>query len=176
MQIIRYKLDQRDEFPEIYVPTVFENYVVDIEIDGKPMELTLWDTAGQEDYDRLRPLSYPDTDAVIICYDISNPDSLTNIPGAVMRVLQKYYLFYLEKWLPEVKHFCPNAPILLVGNKKDLRNDEDIKRFGREGVIMESEGVDMAKQIGNYLQYTGVSQLNVPKVSEKLPKKCDRLL
>jgi len=97
------------------------------------MELTLWDTAGQEDYDRLRPLSYPDTDVIIICYDISNPDSLTNIP---------------EKWLPEVKHFCPNAPILLVGNKKDLRNEEDIKRFGREGVIMESEGVDMAKQIG----------------------------
>lgn len=33
-----------------------------------------------------------------------------------------------EKWTPEVKHFCPNVPIILVGNKKDLRNDEHTRR------------------------------------------------
>lgn len=72
------------------------------------MELALWDTAGQEDYDRLRPLSYPDTDVILMCFSVDSPDSLENIP---------------EKWTPEVKHFCPNVPIILVGNKKDLRND-----------------------------------------------------
>ena len=51
------------------------------------MELALWDTAGQEDYDRLRPLSYPDTDVILMCFSIDSPDSLENIP---------------EKWTPEV--------------------------------------------------------------------------
>ncbi|KAG7254093.1 hypothetical protein CRUP_029599, partial [Coryphaenoides rupestris] len=77
------------------------------------VELALWDTAGQEDYDRLRPLSYPDTDVILMCFSIDSPDSLENIP---------------EKWTPEVKHFCPNVPIILVGNKKDLRNDEHTRR------------------------------------------------
>merc|ERR1711862_861374 len=69
----------KDEFPEVYVPTVFENYVADIEDDGKQVELALWDTAGQEDYDRLRPLSYPDTHVILMCFSIDSPDSLDNI-------------------------------------------------------------------------------------------------
>ncbi|KAG7495132.1 transforming [Solea senegalensis] len=77
----------KDQFPEVYVPTVFENYVADIEVDSKQVELALWDTAGQEDYDRLRPLSYPDTDVILMCFSIDSPDSLENIP---------------EKWTPEL--------------------------------------------------------------------------
>ena len=93
----------KDEFPQDYVPTVFDTHVADIEVDGKHVELVLWDTAGQEDYDRLRPLSYPDTDVVLLVFSISTPDTLANVP---------------ERWVPEVKHFCPEAPIILVGNKK----------------------------------------------------------
>ncbi|KAL5890075.1 GTP-binding protein Rho1, variant 3 [Pyricularia oryzae] len=66
-------------FPEVYVPTVFENYVADVEVDGKHVELALWDTAGQEDYDRLRPLSYPDSHVILICFAIDSPDSLDNV-------------------------------------------------------------------------------------------------
>ena len=77
----------RDQFPDVYVPTVFENYVADFEVDGKQVELALWDTAGQEDYDRLRPLSYPDTDIVLLCFAIDAPDSLSNV---------------VDKWYPEV--------------------------------------------------------------------------
>ncbi|XP_075430191.1 rho-related GTP-binding protein RhoA-A-like isoform X2 [Ascaphus truei] len=98
-----------DEFPESYIPTVLDNYVADIEVDNRQVELILWDTAGQEDYDQLRPMSYSDTDVILMCFSIASPDSLRNIP---------------EKWTPEVKHFYPNVPIILVGNKKDLRNDE----------------------------------------------------
>ena len=128
----------KDQFPEVYVPTVFENYVADIEVDSKQVELALWDTAGQEDYDRLRPLSYPDTDVILMCYSIDSPDSLENIP---------------EKWTPEVRHFCPNVPIVLVGNKKDLRNDENTRRQlakNKQETVKPEEGRAMAEKIGAY--------------------------
>ncbi|KAJ8360986.1 hypothetical protein SKAU_G00175110 [Synaphobranchus kaupii] len=146
----------KDQFPEVYVPTVFENYVADIEVDGKQVELALWDTAGQEDYDRLRPLSYPDTDVILMCFSIDSPDSLENIP---------------EKWTPEVKHFCPNVPIILVGNKKDLRNDEHTRRelakMKQEPVKLE-EGRDMANRITafGYMECSAKTKDGVREVFE----------
>ena len=98
-----YTVFTKDKFPELYVPKTFEGYVADIEVDGKQVELALWDTAGEKDYNKFRQLSYPDTDVILMCFSIDSPDSLDNIP---------------EKWTPEVKHFCPNVPIILVGNKK----------------------------------------------------------
>ena len=128
----------KDEFPEVHVPTVFETDVADIEVDGTLVELALWDTAGQEDYDRLRPLSYPDTDVILMCFSIDSPDSLENIA---------------EKWTPEVKHFCPNVPIILVGNKKDLRDDENVKKelakMKQEPVKFE-EGSAMCEKISGF--------------------------
>jgi small GTP-binding protein len=67
-----------------YVPTVFENYISLVQLEnGKSVELALWDTAGQEDYDRLRPLSYPETDVVLICFAIDQPTSFSNIQDRV---------------------------------------------------------------------------------------------
>jgi Rho family protein len=62
-----------------YVPTVFENYVTDCRVDGKSVQLALWDTAGQEDYERLRPLAYSQAHVLLIAFSISSPDSLQNI-------------------------------------------------------------------------------------------------
>ena len=62
---------------------MFENYVADVEVDGKHVELALWDTAGQEDYDRLRPLSYPDSHVILICFAVDSPDSLDNVQEKV---------------------------------------------------------------------------------------------
>ncbi|RZC37617.1 Ras, Miro, and/or Arf domain containing protein [Asbolus verrucosus] len=146
----------KDQFPEVYVPTVFENYVADIEVDGKQVELALWDTAGQEDYDRLRPLSYPDTDVILMCFSVDSPDSLENIP---------------EKWTPEVKHFCPNVPIILVGNKKDLRNDpntiNELKKMKQEPVKPQ-DGRSMAEKINAfaYLECSAKSKEGVREVFE----------
>lgn len=70
-------------FPEVYVPTVFENYIADVEYDKKDYEVALWDTAGQEDYDRLRALSYPSSDAVVITFAIDSPGSFDNVQEKV---------------------------------------------------------------------------------------------
>ncbi|KAJ5066346.1 hypothetical protein M0811_13725 [Anaeramoeba ignava] len=97
-----------NKFPEGYVPTVFENYNSKFDVDGKPYELSIWDTAGQEDYDSLRPLSYPNAHIVLICFSVDSQISYKNVR---------------EKWAGEVKHYCPEAPTILVGTKTDLRND-----------------------------------------------------
>jgi len=99
----------KDEFPKAYVPTVFENYAKTIEYNEKKVYLHLWDTAGQEDYDRLRPLSYPGADIVLLCFSLVTKSTFENVRN---------------KWHPEVEHFIPECPYILVGTKVDLRDSE----------------------------------------------------
>lgn len=146
----------KGSFPHVYVPTVFDNYVSDVEVDGRRVELALWDTAGQEDYDRLRPLSYPDSDVILICFAVDSPDSLDNVQ---------------EKWISEVLHFCNGIPIILVGCKMDLRNDpkkiEELARTSQRPVSPE-EGRAIADKIGaiQYCECSAKTQEGVQEVFE----------
>lgn len=70
----------------IQSPTVFDNFVADIQLDGKPVQLALWDTAGQEEYERLRPLSYSKAHVILIAFSVDTPDSLDNVTNKVSMV------------------------------------------------------------------------------------------
>ncbi|CAG9772622.1 unnamed protein product [Ceutorhynchus assimilis] len=87
---------------------IFDNYLADVRVDGIPIILNLWDTAGQEDCDGLRPLSYPKTDVFLICFSLVRATSYDNVR---------------TKWFTEVKNHCPNTPIILVGTQQDLREN-----------------------------------------------------
>ncbi|EIT82657.1 P-loop containing nucleoside triphosphate hydrolase protein [Aspergillus flavus] len=144
-------------FPEKYVPTVFENYITQTvhRASGKTVELALWDTAGQEEYDRLRPLSYPETDLLFVCFAIDCPASLENV---------------MDKWYPEVLHFCPTTPIILVGLKSDLRNKrtciELLKTQGLTPVTPE-QGQTVARRMNaSYIECSSKEMRGVDGVFE----------
>jgi small GTP-binding protein len=118
-------------FPTEYVPTVFDNRNANVRVDGKAAILGLWDTAGQEDYDRLRPLSYPQTDVFIIAYSITSRSSFANVTS---------------KWIPEIRHHAPHTPIMLAGLKTDLRRS--VRNVPSGLFISTVEGAQKAKDQG----------------------------
>jgi len=140
-------------FPGEYIPTVFDNYSANVMVDGKPIQLGLWDTAGQEDYDRLRPLSYPQTDVFLVCFSIISRSSYENVK---------------TKWIPEIKHHVPEAPFLLVGTKTDLRNDTDVtQKVGQ--VLQLEDGTQLAKELGakSYVECSALTQDGLKNVFDE---------
>ena len=135
------------------MPTVFENYVTQVPFDGKTVELALWDTAGQEEYDRLRPLSYPESDVILIVFSIDFPVSLANVQDKVSSGCHPLSCATADitQWYPEVAHFCEGTPLILVGTKTDLRRDEQTKRMlsaqGQTPITPE-QGATVAREIG----------------------------
>jgi len=149
-----------NSFPQEYVPTVFDNYSANVMVDGRMVSLGLWDTAGQEDYDRLRPLSYPGTDVFLLCFSVISPTSFANVKS---------------KWFPEVSHHCPSAKMILVGTKIDLREDKDtvegLKRKG-QSPITSSEGMNLAREVGavTYMECSALTQTGLKNVFDEAIK------
>ncbi|CAO3666504.1 unnamed protein product [Umbelopsis vinacea] len=148
---------QKKEFPMKYVPTVFENYISLVQLEnGKSVELALWDTAGQEDYDRLRPLSYPETDVVLICFAIDQPTSFSNIQDRVSTII---------KVASRSDSFLRKDPIDLGWHEIDLRKNEkrisDLNAIGHN-LISYEEGTRLARDIGaKYFECSAKENINV---------------
>ncbi|KAF2838982.1 hypothetical protein M501DRAFT_751692 [Patellaria atrata CBS 101060] len=143
----------RGYFPTVYEPTVFENYVHDIFIDNVHVELSLWDTAGQEEFDRLRSLSYDDTHAIMLCFSVDSPISLENVE---------------TKWVGEIAENCPGVKLVLVALKCDLREkgdeDEDAGQ-GEKPMINYDDGLRVAEKI-KALRYLECSAMKNRGVNE----------
>ncbi|XP_055963198.1 rho-related GTP-binding protein RhoF [Sorex fumeus] len=147
-------------FPEHYAPSVFEKYTASVMVGNQEVTLNLYDTAGQEDYDRLRPLSYQNTQLVLICYDVMNPTSYDNV---------------LIKWFPEVTHFCRGTPMVLIGCKTDLRKDKEMLRRLRAAQlepITYMQGKTACEQIraARYLECSAKLRENVESIFREAAK------
>jgi len=151
-----------NSFPGEYVPTVFDNYNANTIIETTPVVLGMWDTAGSDAYDTLRPLSYPGTDVFMICFSIFSPQSFENVT---------------KKWAPEINTHMADTkpPIILVGTKSDLRNKQQaidgLKANGEEPISYEM-GVEMKKEIGavKYLECSALTQEGLSAVFEEAVK------
>ena len=130
-------------------------------IGDDPYTLGLFDTAGQEDYDRLRPLSYPQTDVFLVCFSVTSPASFENVK---------------EKWFPEVHHHCPGVPCLIVGTQVDLRDDNAVlEKLGRQKQrpVAPEAGERLARELGavKYVECSALTQKGVSRpVNSKLDK------
>ncbi|XP_023145969.2 rho-related GTP-binding protein RhoF [Amphiprion ocellaris] len=151
----------KGDFPEKYAPSVFEKYVATVSIGGKEIKLNLYDTAGQEDYDRLRPLSYQEANLILVCFDVTNPTSFENV---------------MIKWYPEVKHFCQDVPVILIGCKTDLRKDKECARKLKAmdlAPITYTQGEETRQQMNAelYLECSAKYQENVEDIFREATKK-----
>ncbi|XP_077994603.1 cdc42 homolog [Glandiceps talaboti] len=141
-------------YPTEYVPTAYDNYAVVVTVDNKPVQLQLCDTAGQDDFDSLRPLCYPQTDVFLLCFSVVTPTSFHNV---------------LDKWVPEIRKHNKKTPILLVGTQCDLRNDVkvliDLAKF-HERPVTEEEAKSLAERIHaiGYIECSALTQKNLKDV------------
>jgi len=146
-------------FPEEYVPTVFENASKDATYKGKSVTLRLYDTAGQEEYDRLRPLSYPGTNIVLLCYSVASRSTFESISS---------------KWAPEVRHYLPRVPTILVGLKTDIRDQDEGDKPADFDPVKKEEGEELAKKIGAslYMESSAKKEIGVADIFEKAMSIC----
>ena len=136
-------------FPDSYTPTVFDNYTCTLMVDGKPVMLALFDTAGQFEMDRLRPLSYGGADLFLVVFSVVDRNSFDNIRSA---------------WVPEITHYSPKTPFLLVGNKCDLADDVRMQ----SKLIKDDEAHALAKELGAvcYISCSALTQKGLKEVFE----------
>lgn len=141
-------------YPAEYVPTAIDTYHATVHVDGQPITLELCDTPGQDDFDTLRPLVYPQTDVFLLCFSVVMPSTFQNVR---------------EKWIPEIRSQSRQVPIILVGTQSDLRADAKTLvglRHSKEQPIQESEAKKMAQTLGceSYVESSALTQKNLKEV------------
>lgn len=140
---------------------VFDNYSANVETlrNGKKeqIKLMLYDTAGQEDYKQIRPLSYPATNVFIVCYAVDNRTSFANVKAS---------------WIPEITEHNEGTPWILCGTKADLSDDKhvvEVLRNKKSPIVSEEEGRKLCALLGGEisLQCSAMTQKGLKNVFDK---------
>ena len=85
-----------------------------MDVQGEEVALEVWDPVGVEEFSRLRPLVYSDTDVFLVLYSVN---------------MRRSFLHVEEKWIAEIRQENPNVPIVLGATKTDLRDNARFVRF-----------------------------------------------
>lgn len=157
-QLILFSYRDRQAFkPDDYIPTTFDNSDKYLTFEGQTINLQLWSTFNQENYKKLRPLTYPQTDIFLICFSLVHPNTLENVENM---------------WLPEIKEYCPGVPFILVGTKLDYRDEfdqheDEYKSRGWQPVSYE-QGLAMKNKLGasDYIECSTLTLKNIDEVFE----------
>ncbi|XP_078287332.1 ras homolog family member Ub [Rhinoraja longicauda] len=141
-------------FPTKYVPTAFDDFSAVVQVDGTPIRLQLCDTAGQDEFDRLRHFCYHKSAVFLLCFSVVSPSSYQNV---------------VEKWMPEIRAHCPAAPVVLVGTQCDLRGDVKVLielAACREKPVSSAAARGLAEKIGAvaYVECSSLTQKNLKEV------------
>ena len=139
-----------EPFPERLVPSIFDNYTQNVTYNGKNYALHIWDTPGQDEFNRLRPLSYQDAKVVLLCFGLNNRTSFNNAK---------------KHWLDEINYYCKGVKIILVGTNLDLRTNT-------KDSVTDAEALEFCKE-NNFVDYIAVSAKNGTNTSEIFPKVID---
>lgn len=134
-------------FPEAYVPTVFENYRCKVTVEGQEISVQMWDTAGQEELENIRTLSYSSTDIFMVCFAVNERSSYDNIPS---------------KWLDEMLEHVSSPVMMIIGLKTDLRDSDP-------GCLSPEDGKALAQQVGavDYCECSAKNNVGVKEVFDK---------
>uniref|UniRef100_A0A0B7BW59 Uncharacterized protein n=1 Tax=Arion vulgaris TaxID=1028688 RepID=A0A0B7BW59_9EUPU len=152
-------------FAHDYNPTTFDNYAVTTTMGGKSYVISIFDTAGQEEYIHLRALSYVNSDVFLLCYSVSMPESLRDVQ---------------DKWIPEIHQYSPNTPIILVGTQIDLRDEapqksrtsstRDSQKTSKTipAFISTKEGAHIAMKLNldGYVECSSLTEMGVTRLKE----------
>jgi small GTP-binding protein len=141
------------EYPK-QIDNTTNQYTTVVRHNGRQMELTLWDTSGQDEGDRNRASAYQNTDVFLVCFSIISPFSFENVR---------------TKWVPEIRRYSsPEKPLILVGCKVDLRNDpESLERLSEKklAAITYDQGLKMQKEI-KAVAYIECSAVEMTRLDE----------